>query len=207
MLPLSHVATYGSTPPCTKSIIEAGISRSTYVDSGSESDCKRQGQRRTGECRYKNLSWRERKSQRNQRSLHKVSLTGMPFITVKYAMSLDGKIATFTGDSKWISGEESRHFVHNLRYKNDAIMAGVNTVLADDPQLTARCGGGRGGTSRKQPLRIIIDGMGLTPVTAKIFSEPGDTIIVIARKATQKEKEDFQSVGAELLRYLPKKVI
>ena len=123
----------------------------------------------------------------------------MPFITVKYAMSLDGKIATFSGDSKWISGKESRHFVHNLRYINDAVMAGVNTVLADDPQLTARCSGGRGGTAKEQPLRIIIDGMALTPVTAKVFNEHGKTIVVTARKITEKESEAYQTVGAEVL--------
>lgn len=191
---------YGSTPPCTKSIIEAGISEVHMSILDPNPIVNGKGRDELENAGIKTfLGEREKKAREINEAYIKFQLTGMPFITVKYAMSLDGKIATFTGDSKWISGEESRHFVHNLRYKNDAIMAGVNTVLADDPQLTARCGGGRGGTSRKQPLRIIIDGMGLTPVTAKIFSEPGDTIIVIARKATQKEKEDFQSVGAELL--------
>jgi diaminohydroxyphosphoribosylaminopyrimidine deaminase/5-amino-6-(5-phosphoribosylamino)uracil reductase len=78
-------------------------------------------------------------------------------------------------------------------------MAGVNTVFKEDPQLTARCGGGRGGTAKKQPLRIIIDGSGLTPANAKVFAEPGKTLIVIARQTTEKEKETYQSVGAEII--------
>jgi diaminohydroxyphosphoribosylaminopyrimidine deaminase/5-amino-6-(5-phosphoribosylamino)uracil reductase len=129
----------------------------------------------------------------------KFQLTGLPFVTAKYAMSLDGKLATYSGDSKWISNEESRQYAHNLRYINDAIMTGVNTVLADDPHLTARCCGGRGGTAKKQPLRIIIDGMGLTPKTARIFNEPGETLLVMGRCVGDEEKEAFGKVGAEIL--------
>jgi diaminohydroxyphosphoribosylaminopyrimidine deaminase/5-amino-6-(5-phosphoribosylamino)uracil reductase len=145
------------------------------------------------------LGEKDKKAREINEAYIKYQSTGLPFVTVKYAMSLDGKIATFSGDSKWISGEESRHFVHNLRYINDAIMAGVNTVLKDDPQLTARCGGGRGGTAKKQPLRIIIDGTGSTPVKAKVFTEPGNTLIVIAREITEQERENYRSVGAEIL--------
>jgi diaminohydroxyphosphoribosylaminopyrimidine deaminase/5-amino-6-(5-phosphoribosylamino)uracil reductase len=191
---------YGRTPPCTKSIIESGISEvhmaildpNPLVNGKGKAELERAGIKTV-------LGEKDKKAREINEAYIKYQLTGLPFITVKYAMSLDGKIATFTGDSKWISGEESRHFVHNLRYINDAIMAGANTVLADDPQLTARCGGGRGGTAKKQPVRIIIDGMAMTPVTAKIFSEPGKTIVVTARKTTEKEKEAYQSAGAEVL--------
>jgi len=124
--------------------------------------------------------------------------TGMPLVTAKFAVSLDGKIATKRGDSRWISGEEARKYVHNLRYASDAVMAGVNTVLIDDPRLTSRCSG-RGGTARKQPLRVIVDGKGHTPLTARVFSEPGKTLVALGRLVTPEEKAAFAQVGAELV--------
>ena len=80
--------------------------------------------------------------------------TGTPLVTAKFAMSLDGKIATRTGDSKWITSEESRRYVHTLRAQSDAIMVGIGTVLADDPQLTAR--DSDGAPLPRQPLRVIV---------------------------------------------------
>lgn len=191
---------YGRTPPCTKSIIEAGISEVHMAILDPNPQVNGKGREELENAGIKTYIGEEDKKAREINEAYiKYQLTGLPFITVKYAMSLDGKIATFSGDSKWISGKESRHFVHNLRYINDAVMAGVNTVLADDPQLTARCSGGRGGTAKEQPLRIIIDGMALTPVTAKVFNEHGKTIVVTARKITEKESEAYQTVGAEVL--------
>jgi diaminohydroxyphosphoribosylaminopyrimidine deaminase/5-amino-6-(5-phosphoribosylamino)uracil reductase len=125
--------------------------------------------------------------------------TGMPFVTAKFAMSLDGKIATKSGDSKWISNEESRKQVHNLRHTTDAIMVGANTILIDDPLLTCRCCGGRGGTARKQPLRIVIDGKGHTPPTAKLFSEPGETILTLGKSIPPEDAAAFAQVEVELL--------
>jgi diaminohydroxyphosphoribosylaminopyrimidine deaminase/5-amino-6-(5-phosphoribosylamino)uracil reductase len=191
---------YGRTPPCTKSIIEAGISEVHMAILDPNPLVNGKGRVELENAGIKTLlGEKDKKAREINEAYIKYQSTGLPFVTVKYAMSLDGKIATFSGDSKWISGEESRHFVHNLRYINDAIMAGVNTVLKDDPQLTARCGGGRGGTAKKQPLRIIIDGTGSTPVKAKVFTEPGNTLIVIAREITEQERENYRSVGAEIL--------
>jgi diaminohydroxyphosphoribosylaminopyrimidine deaminase/5-amino-6-(5-phosphoribosylamino)uracil reductase len=123
----------------------------------------------------------------------------MPFVTAKFAISLDGKIATRSGDSRWISGEAARKQVHNLRYTTDCIMVGVNTIVVDDPRLTARSCGGRGGKTRVQPLRVIVDSKGRTPLTARVFSEPGKTLLASAKSAKPEEKGAYAQVGAELL--------
>ena len=101
----------------------------------------------------------------------------MPFVTAKYAMSLDGKIAARSGDSKWISGEESREFAHLLRARSDAIMVGINTVLADDPQLTARDASGN--ANERQPLRVVLDSQGRMPGDAQMLEAPGDTLVAV----------------------------
>jgi len=190
---------YGRTPPCTQAIITAGISEvqlamldpNPLVSGRGVDELEREGIRtyvgeHEGEAREINEAYT------------KYITTGLPFVTTKFAVSLDGKIATRTGDSKWISGEESRKYVHCLRYTSDAIMTGVNTVLADDPQLTARCGGS-GGTARKQPLRVIVDGWGRTPSTARIFRKPGDVLLALGQISEPEKKEALAQTGAELL--------
>ncbi len=95
----------------------------------------------------------------------KHSTTGLPFVVLKAAMTLDGKIASRTGDSKWITGEKARKYAHKLRGKYDAILVGINTVLADDPQLTSRI---RSGTN---PLRIVLDNHIKIPLNAKVLAD------------------------------------
>jgi diaminohydroxyphosphoribosylaminopyrimidine deaminase / 5-amino-6-(5-phosphoribosylamino)uracil reductase len=124
--------------------------------------------------------------------------TGLPFVTVKFAASLDGKIATRTGDSKWISGEAARKLVQHMRYETDAVMTGAGTVINDDPRLTVRISV-RGGITHKQPLRIIIDGQGRVPPTARLFSEPGKTLVITAATTEGKIKKAFSKAGAEVL--------
>jgi diaminohydroxyphosphoribosylaminopyrimidine deaminase/5-amino-6-(5-phosphoribosylamino)uracil reductase len=102
-------------------------------------------------------------------------LTGRPFVTVKFAMSLDGKIATRTGESRWISGAESRAHGHRLRHTHDAILVGVGTVLADDPQLTTRIDD----LEARQPLRVVLDSQLRTPPTAKVVGS--NTLIATTR--------------------------
>ncbi len=188
---------YGRTPPCTQAIIAAGISEvhlamldpNPLVSGRGEEELQREGIKTyVGE--------HEEEAKEINEAYIKFITTGVPFVTAKFAVSLDGKIATKSGDSKWISGEESRKYVHNLRYVSDAVMAGANTVLADDPQLTARCGG-TGGIARKQPLRVIVDGRGRTPATARVFSEPGKAILAVRVKP--EKEEAFVQAGVELL--------
>jgi len=189
---------YGKTPPCSSAIVSAGIKEVHMAMLDPNPIVSGKGKEELeaekievfiGECRQEARDINE--------AYIKYITTGMPFITAKYAMSLDGKIATHSGDSKWISNEESRHYAHHLRYINDAIMAGVNTILADDPHLTARCCGGRGGTTKKQPLRIIIDSEGRTPLTAQLFSKPGETLLVMGRQIEPQETENYNRLGAK----------
>ncbi len=191
---------YGRTPPCTQAIIAAGIAEvhlamldpNPMVSGQGKDELEREGIRTyVGE--------HEEEAKQVNEAYTKFITTGMPFVTAKFAVSLDGKIATKSGNSEWISGDEARKYVHNLRYTADAIMAGVNTVLADDPHLTTRCCGGKGGTARKQPLRVIVDGKGRTPLTAHVFSEPGKTLLALGRLIKSEEAAAFTRVGAELL--------
>jgi len=191
---------FGRTPPCTQAIIAAGISAvhlamldpNPLVSGRGRDELEEKGIRTyVGE--------HEEETKEINEAYTKFITTGMPFVTAKFVISLDGKIATRSGDSRWISGEEARKYVHTLRYTTDTIMAGVNTVLADDPHLTCRCSGGKGGTAKKQPLRVVVDGKGRTPLTARVFREPGKTLLALGRLAEPEEKAAFAQVGAEIL--------
>ena len=190
---------HGRTTPCTQAIIAAGITEvhlamldaNPMVLGRGKEELERAGIRvYVGE--------HEAEAKQINEAYTKFITKGVPFVTAKFAMSLDGKIATKSGDSKWISGEVARKHVHNLRYTADAIMAGVNTVLVDDPLLTTRCCG-KGGTLKKQPLRVIVDSKGRTPLTARVLSEPGKTVLAMGRWAKPEEKALFAQAGAELL--------
>jgi len=191
---------YGRTPPCTQAIIAAGFTEihlamldpNPLVSGRGKDELEKKGIKVY-------IGEHEEEAKEINESYTKFITTGMPFVTAKFAISLDGKIATKSGDSKWISSDEARKHVHNLRYAADAVMAGVNTVLVDDPHLTCRCGGGKGGMARKQPLRVIVDGKGRTPLTAQVFSEPGKTLLALGRLLTPEEARAFAQVGAEVL--------
>lgn len=190
---------YGRTPPCTKAIIAAGISEvhiamldpNPLVAGRGADELEREGIRTfVGEL--------EDKAREISEAYIKYITTKMPFITAKFAISLDGKIATKSGDSEWISGVESRKYVHYLRYTTDAIMVGANTVIADNPRLTCRYAG-RGGETKKQPLRVIVDGRGRISPDAQVFSEPGRTLLALGKSVGVAKKAAFSRVGAEIL--------
>jgi diaminohydroxyphosphoribosylaminopyrimidine deaminase/5-amino-6-(5-phosphoribosylamino)uracil reductase len=135
---LEPCSLHGRTPPCTKSIIDAGIAKVHIATLDPNPAVCGEG-----------------RNELEAAGIYVKYITrGLPFVIAKFAMSLDGKVATRTGESKWISGEESRRYVHCLRHQVDAIMVGVNTVIVDDPHLTARAGRD-GGRTWKQPLRVI----------------------------------------------------
>lgn len=120
-----------------------------------------------------------------------------PFVLLKAAMTLDGKTATRTGDSKWISGEESRSYVHCLRNRYSAILAGVNTVIKDDPELTTRLEGIQG----RNPLRIIIDSRGSMPVDARVLKQADDrrTIVCTTSDMPEDKRKLLEAQGAEVI--------
>jgi diaminohydroxyphosphoribosylaminopyrimidine deaminase/5-amino-6-(5-phosphoribosylamino)uracil reductase len=191
---------YGRTPPCTQAIIKAGIAEVHLATlDANPLVCGRGKEELEKEGIKVHVGEHEAEAREIVEAYMKFITTGRPFVTAKFAASLDGKIATRSGDSRWVSSEESRKYVHYLRYINDAIMAGANTILMDDPQLTTRCCGGRGGTAKKQPLRIIIDGMGRIPPTVRLFAEPGSTLLVRGREVKSPEKTAFDKVNVELL--------
>jgi len=155
----------GATPPCTDALIRAGVRRvvagmrdpNPRVSGGGFTALDQAGIETVcgvseSECRAINLPF------------IKHSTTGLPYVTYKCAMTLDGKIASITGESRWISCEESRKYVHRMRSHNDAVMVGVDTILADNPQLTVRHVRGR------NPLRIIVDSTLRTPTSVDILS-------------------------------------
>ncbi len=191
---------YSRTPPCTQEIIAAGIAEvhlamldpNPLVSVRGKDELEKKGVKVY-------MGEQEEEAKEINEAYTKFIATRMPFVTAKFAISLDGKIATRSGDSKWISGDEARKYVHTLRYAADAVMTGVNTVLIDDPHLTCRFGGGRGGTARKQPLRVVVDGRGRTPLTANVFSEPGRTLLALGKLLLPEEARAFTQAGAEIL--------
>ncbi|MEK7281628.1 MAG: bifunctional diaminohydroxyphosphoribosylaminopyrimidine deaminase/5-amino-6-(5-phosphoribosylamino)uracil reductase RibD, partial [Chloroflexota bacterium] len=122
---------------------------------------------------------REEEAREVNEAFFKFITTGLPFVIVKLALSLDGKLATKTGSSQWITGEESRKRVHQLRAQVDAIAVGINTVLQDDPSLTAR---DETGGLVKAPLRVVVDGAGRLPSSARLLAQPGRTLVAVGKE-------------------------
>jgi diaminohydroxyphosphoribosylaminopyrimidine deaminase/5-amino-6-(5-phosphoribosylamino)uracil reductase len=168
---------YGRTGPCTKRIIESGI-RTVYI--GCEDPNPLVSGKGIQELKNNGITILPWPSPNNCDLLYegfaKFINTGEPFFTAKFAMTLDGKICTETGDSKWISNGISRRIVHQIRRKSDAIIVGINTVNSDDPLLTARDDNGVAWSDR-QPARIVLDSKLRTLPTANLFKQPGRTII------------------------------
>jgi diaminohydroxyphosphoribosylaminopyrimidine deaminase / 5-amino-6-(5-phosphoribosylamino)uracil reductase len=122
-------------------------------------------------------------------------LTGLPFVTLKLAMSLDGKVAARDGSSRWISSEAARRDVHRLRAGAGAIVVGVGTVVADDPALTVRLEGHRG----RQPLRVVLDGRGRTQASAAVLRRDAPTLMFTTPAAPPERRAEWESAGAEVL--------
>ncbi len=196
---LEPCSRFGRTPPCTDAIIRSGIKR--VVAAIKDPNPLNNGRGlRILRSRGVNTSvgFLEAEATEINEDFIKYITRKMPFVAVKVAQSLDGKIATRTGDSKWISGDKARDFVHKLRSEHDAVMVGAGTVLKDDPLLTARIKGKR----VKQPLRIILAGKARIPDKARIFNSKGGEVVIAATK-----KKDGRVDIKALLKELAKKQI
>ena len=195
--PCSH---YGRTPPCTQAIIDAGIPEVHIALLDPNPLVSGRGVGRLNEGGIKTyIGVCQQEAHEINEAYIKHITTGLPFVMAKFAMSLDGKIATKTGDSKWITKDEARKYAHDLRYTADAIMVGVNTVVADNPRLTARGCGGRGGIGKMQPIRMVVDSKGRVPLDAHIFEPPGGVLLAVAAPFDSAKKEKFVQAGAEVL--------
>ncbi len=175
---LEPCAHHGRTPPCTDAIIGAGVSAvrvavmdpAPYTAGRGVETLRRAGVAVT-------VDDGPREAWRLVEAFAKHVTTGLPFVVAKFAMSLDGKIATRTGDSRWISNEASRREAHRLRAEADAVMVGIGTALADDPKLTVRDVPNESG---RQPLRVVVDSSGRLPATSAMLGEPGRTLVAVA---------------------------
>ena len=157
---------FGRTPPCTEAIIEAGIKRVFVGMKDPNKQVSGKGLRslkKHGIVIVPDVLKEE--CVKLNKPFIKMMETGIPFVTLKTAMSLDGKIATRSGDSRWITGKLARNHVHKIRNQVDAILVGTETVLKDDPRLTCRLNTG----DVKHPVRIILDRRNRIPLTAKVF--------------------------------------
>ena len=191
--PCSH---HGRTPPCTEAIIASGV-KEVYVSTVDPNP--RVSGSGFGLLQRAGVAVHTGDGQREAQELAaphvKFITTGRPLVTAKFAMSLDGKIATRTGDSKWITSEESRRYVHELRARSDAIMAGIGTVIADNPQLTARTTDGS--PLPRQPLRVVVDSRGRLPNDSTLLQQPGSTLVAAARECRE-DRVRLEAAGAEV---------
>jgi len=190
--PCTH---FGKTPPCAPQVIEAGVKRVVIGMEDPNPLVKGKGiemMRKTGLDIEVGIL--EEECRRLNEAFYKYILKKEPFVMLKVAATLDGKIATRHGDSKWISGEASRRFVHKLRDQVDGVLVGIGTVLKDDSQLTARIRGGR------DPFRIVLDSQLKIPEEAKVIGvSPWKAIIATTELAPKDKIEKLERRGVRIL--------
>ena len=189
----------GRQPPCTEAILAAGISR--VVVASDDPTAKASG-RGLGILRDEGVEvvvadgHLAARARLENQAFRKHARTGRPWVLFKAAMSLDGKVATRSGDSKWISGEDSRRRAHQWRAAVDAVVVGVGTALADDPQLTARVP-----DVHRQPRRVVFDSTARLPVDSQLVARAREIplTVVTSRAAPRAAVEHLEMVGAEVL--------
>jgi diaminohydroxyphosphoribosylaminopyrimidine deaminase / 5-amino-6-(5-phosphoribosylamino)uracil reductase len=192
---LEPCSIYGKTPPCVEAIRDAGIKR--VVIGGMDPNPIHKGRAVTILERYgiktKTDVIRDEVARQIQAYAKWVRVK-KPFVTLKLAQSLDGKIASRTGDSRWISGPEARLWVHDIRSDVDAILVGKNTVLKDNPKLTTR-----NGKPAKAPWRIVLDAEGACHPEARIFHAGGPTLLACSRRHIMKIGRKFRTSKVTLM--------
>ncbi|MBD3878367.1 MAG: bifunctional diaminohydroxyphosphoribosylaminopyrimidine deaminase/5-amino-6-(5-phosphoribosylamino)uracil reductase RibD [Quinella sp. 1Q5] len=190
--PCSH---FGRTPPCAQAVINAGISRVVAAMSDPNPKVAGRGFELLRAAGVEvEVGLLETEAQRLNEVFLKWITRRLPFVTMKFACTLDGKIATVAGESQWISGSESRRFTHHLRDINDAILVGVGTVLADNPSLTTRLVVG------KNPVRVIVDSNARTPLESKVVNDKSArTVVAVTANAPADKVSALKSRGVEII--------
>ncbi|MCM8790881.1 MAG: bifunctional diaminohydroxyphosphoribosylaminopyrimidine deaminase/5-amino-6-(5-phosphoribosylamino)uracil reductase RibD [Candidatus Omnitrophica bacterium] len=191
--PCNH---FGRTPPCTQAIIMSGIRKVVIAMKDPNPITNGRGIKKLKAAGINtSVGILANEAKAINRPFIKAMTRKMPFVTVKVAQSLDGKIATRSGDSRWITDEDSRRYVHRLRRSVDAILVGVNTVLKDDPILLCKL------SCAKQPARVIVDSALKTPLNARIFStiDISPVIIATTSKASFVKKRKYEKRGVEVI--------
>ncbi len=189
---------YGKTPPCSIAILDAGVKRVVFASSDPNPLVNGKGVRRLKKAGVEVAGHVLKPSaDRLYRPFFKYLRTGLPFVTLKAAITLDGKLATATGDSKWISGEHSRARVHALRNEVDAVIIGAGTVDADDPRLTTR-----GVPQGRDPVRVVLDPSLRTAGSAKLYTQRSRarTIVATLEGAQYPRAEALNDKGVEVWR-------
>lgn len=193
---------WGRTPPCTGALIEAGVSEVIVAVSDPNPAVAGNGLKQLAEAgmgvsALAPESDAGREAEQLYEGFAKHITTGLPFVLAKFAMSLDGKIATRTGDSKWVTGPQARGLVQQMRRETDAIMVGANTVLADDPQLTAR--GDDNLPLARQPIRVTLDSQCRMPVRSQLLRQPGQTLVYTTEAAPDGNVGGLLRAGADVV--------
>lgn len=190
--PCSHT---GKTLPCTDALIAAGIRRVIIATDDPNPLIADQGMQRLKDAGIKTeTGLMQAQAQALNPGFEMRMRKGRPFVRSKLAMSLDGKTALANGQSKWITSTAARKDVQRLRAQSSSLMTGIGTVLADDPALTVR----DVDTRNRQPLRVVLDPNLKMPVTAKMFKEPGRTLIFTLADS-KKKKNTLTGAGAEVI--------
>jgi diaminohydroxyphosphoribosylaminopyrimidine deaminase / 5-amino-6-(5-phosphoribosylamino)uracil reductase len=199
--PCSH---YGKTPPCAELLINSKVKRVVIATTDPNPLVAGKGIKLLKDAGIDvEVGVRKEEADALNKVFYHTMSANLPFVTLKAAISLDGKIATVTGESKWITGEAARLDVHKLRHQHDAILVGVGTVIADNPSLTTRLPNGG-----KNPIRVILDTHLRTPVDAKVVTDgEAETVIIVNNQVNGEKKELYRGKGVTILSLETEKLI
>jgi diaminohydroxyphosphoribosylaminopyrimidine deaminase/5-amino-6-(5-phosphoribosylamino)uracil reductase len=194
----------GKTPPCTDAILQAGIKR---VFVASDDPTEKASGRGLGILRDEGVevlladSALAARARLLNQAFRKHARVGHPWVLFKSAMTLDGKVATRTGDSQWISGEDSRELAHCWRASVDAVVVGIGTALADDPRLTARPEGLAAAELPHQPRRVVFDSLARLPPTSQLVAAAAEIplTVVVSRAAPRADTDALEAAGVQVL--------
>ncbi len=192
---LEPCSTYGKTPPCTEAILSAGIKRVVVATVDLNPEHRGRGIKILKKHGISvTTGVLEKEAREQNQAFFKWIQKGIPFVILKMAQSLDGKIASRTGKSRWISGPRARAWVHELRASVDAVLVGKNTRLLDDPRLTVR-----NGKVRREPWRIVLDRKGESPTNARIFQGEGSAVLVCSQRYFKQVAQKFGRMPITIL--------